>query len=48
MHDLVTNTAGLHAAGWQALFDQVLLLLAGGREVEPFTSRSTTAPTSRL
>jgi hypothetical protein len=33
---VVTDTAGLHAAAWQYLFDETLPLLAGGRDVEPF------------
>jgi len=36
MDGVVTDTAGLHAAAWQALFNQVLPTLAAGRDVEPF------------
>src|SRR5512133_1737982 len=36
MDGVVTDTAGLHAAAWQALFDQVLPTLAASRDVEPF------------
>jgi Glycosyl hydrolase family 65 central catalytic domain/Glycosyl hydrolase family 65, C-terminal domain len=36
MDSVVTDTAGLQAAGWQALFDQVLPTLAAGRDLEPF------------
>jgi beta-phosphoglucomutase-like phosphatase (HAD superfamily) len=36
MDGVITDTAGLHAADWQALFDRVLPLLAGGGDVEPF------------
>jgi beta-phosphoglucomutase family hydrolase len=36
MDGVVTDTAGLHAAAWQALFDQMLPVLADGGEVEPF------------
>jgi beta-phosphoglucomutase family hydrolase len=36
MDGVVTDTAGLHAAAWQDLFKEVLPLLAGGSDVEPF------------
>jgi beta-phosphoglucomutase-like phosphatase (HAD superfamily) len=37
MDGVVTDTVGLHAAAaWQALFDQVLPILAASRDVEPF------------
>lgn len=36
MDGVVTTTAGLHAAAWQALFNQVLPTLAASRDVEPF------------
>jgi hypothetical protein len=36
MDGVVTDTAGLHAAAWQAIFDQVLPILAASRDVEPF------------
>jgi beta-phosphoglucomutase family hydrolase len=36
MDGVVTDTAGLHALAWRALFDEALPVLAGGREVRPF------------
>ena len=33
MDGVVTDTAGLHAAAWQALFDQALATLAASRDV---------------
>jgi beta-phosphoglucomutase family hydrolase len=34
MDSVVTDTAGLHAAAWQALFDQVLPTLAASRDID--------------
>jgi hypothetical protein len=51
MDGAVTDTAGVHAAAWQALFDQVLPTLAASRDVEPFdieAERATDLPAGKL